>query len=111
MSNAEIAYEKIREKILLGFYEPGQTLTENQLVQEFGMSRTPIRQALHMLTNENLLKNNPHKGVVIKQMTAKEIQDLFEFRCALEKYVVEQLFEQGKVKEAVSSLTNSNFAV
>ncbi|MBT2686802.1 GntR family transcriptional regulator [Bacillus sp. ISL-47] len=105
MSNAQRAYEAIKEKILTGSYEPGQTLTEHQLVDELEMSRTPIRQALHKLTIENLLKSHPNKGVVIKQMTAKEIQDLFEFRYVLEKHVYEQLFAQNKVKEAYTQLT------
>ena len=63
---AVTAYETIVRKIICLEYPPGQYLEENQLVEELGIGRTPVREALVRLQSENMIESQPNKGVVVR---------------------------------------------
>ncbi|MBN2984424.1 GntR family transcriptional regulator [Cohnella algarum] len=79
----DIAYEKIKEKMMKG--EEGYT-SENTLVQELEMSRTPIREALNRLQHEGFLRIMPNRGIVFTDLTVEERNELIEMRAAIETY-------------------------
>ena len=81
---AEVAYEKIKEAICEGRIASGDLLSENQLAQDLGMSRTPIREALRALASEDWLEIKNGVGAYVKPLSAKDIHDLYEVRCLLE---------------------------
>ena len=81
---AEVAYEKIKEAICKGKIASGDLLSENQLAQDLGMSRTPIREALRALASEDWLEIKNGVGAYVKPLSAKDIHDLYEVRCLLE---------------------------
>jgi DNA-binding GntR family transcriptional regulator len=78
------AYERIKEAITGNLYQPGDYLSENALSEHFGMSRTPIREALKRLSSEGFIETRNGVGTIVTHITLKEIHDIFEVRSALE---------------------------
>lgn len=70
-------------------------MTEEELCKEFGVSRVPVREALHMLDKHQLVERAPHRGCTVKQPSLVEINELYDVRVALESFVVERLATQG----------------
>ena len=78
------AYELIKEAIVQGRFAPGTWLLEEHLTRAMGISRTPIREAFNRLKSEGLIDVIPRKGARIVELTATEIDDLFEARQVIE---------------------------
>ena len=76
----DVVFNNIKDGILTGRLRPGERLLENQLADELGVSRTPIREALRMLEIENLVDLIPRKGAQVKKMSEKDIKDILEIR-------------------------------
>ncbi len=72
------------EKILNGDIKGGSRLNEEHLKNEFGISRTPLREAFRILDKNGLVEVLPRKGVFVKSITKKDIQDNFPVRANLE---------------------------
>ena len=87
---ANQAYEYLYHKIVSCEYLPGQELNEKQLVEETGLGRTPLREALLLLQREGLVDIFPRKGMRISQMTEASVNDLYQTRKLLEPAVMEQ---------------------
>ena len=85
----------LKERIIHWHYPPGYRFTEEGLCEEFGVSRSPIREALRMLVENGLVDKEPHKGYSVKQPDMREIHELYEVRLALELYVVALLTKTG----------------
>lgn len=81
---ADKAYHELLRLITTGEIEPNARLTEFDLCDRLGMSRTPIRQALHQLVAEGLLRSTPHCGVTVRELTSREVIDLYLVREAIE---------------------------
>jgi DNA-binding GntR family transcriptional regulator len=88
-SLAHKAYCSIKESIMNNEFKPGDCLSENALAQALGMSRTPIREAIKVLSSEGLIEIHNGVGAFIKHITVKEIHDIFEVRSALECIAVD----------------------
>jgi len=107
MSNSSVtlkekAYEIIRERIISGELKPGDVLTERTLVEMLGMSRTPIRAALERLDANGLAKYTPNKGLIVNEMSLQKVIDLYDFRIAMESFVVRKLSAQHWNEEDVN---------
>lgn len=76
ISLANQVYEKLELNILSGVYKYGEIITENKLAEELGVSRTPIREALGRLAQDNLIADSS-KGTVVLGITEKDINDIF----------------------------------
>jgi len=80
----------LREQIFAGLYAPGSFLDELVLCERLQISRTPLREALKVLTAEGLLRHEPRRGCFISEVTEKDLDDIFpviallEGRCAFE---------------------------
>jgi DNA-binding GntR family transcriptional regulator len=85
----------LRDRIVRWEYPPGHRFTEEGLCAEFGMSRSPIREALRMLVENKLVDKTPHKGYSVKQLDFTEINELYDVRLALETFAVQRLIERG----------------
>lgn len=77
----------LRERIVNLYYKPGDSLNENKLAQEFGVSRTPIREALIRLSEESLVTIIPNTGTRVADINIHDFQKLIEMRLILEKGV------------------------
>jgi DNA-binding GntR family transcriptional regulator len=81
--------DDLRERILSGRLAPGDALVEAELCDRYGVSPTPVRQALRVLAAEGLVTIRPGSGSEVASMTETEITELFEVVPELEKLAVE----------------------
>lgn len=83
----EKAYQSLKLSILSGEHPVGALLTERALAEKLGMSRTPVRSAIERLESEGYLHCTPNKGILIGDLSLKQVIDFFDLRNALEPYV------------------------
>jgi GntR family transcriptional regulator, gluconate operon transcriptional repressor len=81
---------EIRMRIISGIIESGTTLSENKLAAEYNVSRSPIREALKVLANENLIRLE-RMGAVVVGITDKEVEEIYDVRLLIETFVFERL--------------------
>jgi DNA-binding GntR family transcriptional regulator len=84
----EIAY-RLQASILDGEYPPGTRLNQDELCARFGVSRTPVREALRKLQAQNLVELVPNKGATVRAPTRHELDEVYEIRAELEGYAAE----------------------
>lgn len=94
-----IIYNKLKEAIRKKQILPKRQLVETTLAKKFGVSRTPVRQALKRLELEGYIIMVPNKGAFLAQPSLKEINDIFETRIVLEKKIIslasEKVYPKG----------------
>ncbi len=74
----------IRQRILTGELAPGAMLNQNELAEEFGMSRIPIRDALRQLSAEGLVQLRAHATASVTPLSIHDLEELYELRLSLE---------------------------
>jgi len=79
---------RLTDQIASGELPAGAALDEQQLADRFGVSRTPVREALHQLAVSGLVEMRPRRGVVVARMTAERIMDMFETMAEIEALCV-----------------------
>src|SRR6202012_5611157 len=80
----EQVYDQLRQRIITGEYRSGAQLREGVLAGEFGISKTPVREALGRLVQEELVDVIARSGYVVRGMTLEEVEALFELRLLIE---------------------------
>ena len=83
VSLADQVFQKLEEDIVSGFYPKGEILTELKLVEELGVSRTPIREALRRLEQERLIQETG-KGSEVLGITLEDLVDIMDIRLCIE---------------------------
>lgn len=83
-SLGEVAAQEIRRAIQEGRLPTGTHLTETDIAEWLGMSRTPVREAMRRLESEGLLLNQPFRGAMVMRLDAEDIRQLFAVRELLE---------------------------
>jgi len=83
-SAAGLAYEQLRSEILDGALGPGTTLFEVEQSERIGVSRTPVREAFGRLVAEGLLADRQGRGLVVTDVSGRDIDALYEMRTCLE---------------------------
>ncbi len=89
----ERVYAYLKSSVLSGRFSPGKRLTEEHLAEEMGVSRTPIREALHKLETEGLIKPLERRGFVVAADSREELEELFDIRATLEGYALRLISE------------------
>ena len=79
-------YESLRKAIVRGDIIPESRLVETHVADAFGISRTPVREAIHKLERESLLRKNPAGGFYVAELTRADIEETFGIRSVLESY-------------------------
>lgn len=87
---SEIVYDRIKEGIRKGTYQPGDTISENQLSEELDISRTPVREALQQLAQEGVLQKHPGKAVTVAEPSMQEVLDVIHARSVVAPEVARQ---------------------
>jgi DNA-binding GntR family transcriptional regulator len=87
--------EEIRMEILRNVLRPGTRITEEGLAERYGLSRTPIREALRLLTRESLLVHVPRAYYEVATINLDEMDDLYTMRVAIEERVAERIARLG----------------
>ena len=95
-SLSQQAYEALRHQIIALKLEPGQVIDEQLLKEELGVGRTPIREALQRLAQENLVTIIPRRGMFVAEIGLTDLQRLFEMRLALESLAARLAAERGQ---------------
>lgn len=89
-----VVYDAVLDGIVKDAYKPGQILNEKQLVETFGVSKSPVREALIELCNEGVLKNIPRYGYEVVTLTRRDIENILQFRSFLEAGCLESCCER-----------------
>lgn len=87
-TSVERVTEKIRQLILDGTYKPGDKLSQIELAQRLGVSRTPVREAIRQLQKDELVELYPNRGAIVVRMTADELLQHLEMRAQLEAWLM-----------------------
>ena len=80
----EKVYLALEDAILSGEYKRGDALTEMSLCKKLGVSRTPVRSALHRLSEEGLIEVAPNRGAIVVGMNDEDLADIYKIRIRLE---------------------------
>ena len=94
--------DKIREEILSGDIGPKTFLSEKEVAQRFGVSKAPVRDALHLLTNQGYLISYPRRGYLVNQYTESDFRQIQQIRFQLEKLSVSLAIENASDEEIES---------
>jgi DNA-binding GntR family transcriptional regulator len=92
----------LRQAIMDFQLKPGQRLVERELIEQLGVSRTTIREALRELASEGLVTVVPQRGAMVTAPSLEEAIDLYEVRAALESLVVQHFVERADDAEVAS---------
>lgn len=95
MGLQETVLMQLRDRILRGEFAPGQRLAEQQLAEQLGASRTPVRAALVTLEQEGLVEANETGKYLVRQFTPREISDAIAVRGHLEGMAARLVAEHG----------------
>lgn len=85
-------YEKVLNEITEGHYQQNDIITERELIEKYGVSKSPVREALIELCNEKVLESRPRMGYQIRPISMKEISDIVELRVILESAALRKTF-------------------
>ncbi|MBN2705569.1 MAG: GntR family transcriptional regulator, partial [Deltaproteobacteria bacterium] len=91
--------EVLRDAIIRQKIRPGERITELEVAERFGISRTPIREAFRQLESEGFLTIIPRKGAVVADIEEKDIRDFYEIKGVLEGYAARQAVARMTEKE------------
>lgn len=104
-STPDLIAEALREAILRGIFQEGQSLRQDEIAAQFGVSRIPVREALRQLEAEGLVTLQLNRGATVSALSPAEAQEIFEIRVALETTAIQlaipQLTESDLEKAAV----------
>jgi DNA-binding GntR family transcriptional regulator len=80
----EAVYQQLKSAILSGVFRPGQTLRQDEVAKQLGVSRGPLREALPKLEAEGMIISLPHRGCAVVSLAPDEIEELLELTAMLE---------------------------
>jgi DNA-binding GntR family transcriptional regulator len=89
----EQVYKRIKEEIVLGNISPGSRVLEGRLAKQINVSRTPVREALHVLEMEGFIESFPRVGYRVRQVTYEEGMEIHEIRAVLEPLAARKAIE------------------
>jgi DNA-binding GntR family transcriptional regulator len=80
--------DEVRQAILSGAYRAGEQLRQERIAADMGVSRIPVREALHQLHSEGFVTLVSHKGAVVSEVSLEEILELYELRARIETWLL-----------------------
>ena len=98
-SMTERVLNELRNDIINWNYNENDMITEAEISQKFGVSKTPSREALNYLCMEGFLEKIPNKGYLVKGISVMELQSLFQYRGILEKACAEMAIQYATADE------------
>lgn len=88
----EIAYRDIKQKIIDREYTEMTPISINTLSKQMNMSASPIRDALKKLQEEGFVRIIPNQGIYVRELSATEASEMYEFRTALEEFIIRKVY-------------------
>ena len=96
----EQAFEYLKKLIADNVLHPDTIYSETKLSKELGISRTPLRDAIHRLVQERYIDIIPSKGFCLHKLSAKDVWDTFQLRSAIECYCTVEISKQSESEKA-----------
>lgn len=87
---SQSAYRRLRDDIIQGRIAPNTILTERDLAERLGLSRTPLRSALSMLEREQVIERMANGAILVRQVSVEHLLDIFQLRQILERAAAER---------------------
>ena len=110
-SRTQYVLEEIKRRILTGRLTPGQALVETELAAQFGVSKTPVREALKTLAGTGLVVMNQYKGVTVRMVDADMAREVYDVRLLLEPEALKRAVRRGASLDAArDALTRADDA-
>ncbi|RSM52884.1 GntR family transcriptional regulator [Amycolatopsis sp. WAC 01376] len=113
-SRTEVVLEEIRRGILTRELKPGQPLVEAELAARLGVSKTPVREALKVLSNTGLVMFSPYKGASVCVVDAELAKSVYDVRMVLEPEAVRRSVERRSpdlLEDAAEALKEASAAI
>lgn len=88
-----VVADRLRREILTGRLEPGTRLLQAEVAERMQTSTTPVREAMRELAGEGLLHLDPHRGVIVHEPTAQELEEVYQLRMLLEEASITKTVE------------------
>ncbi len=98
------AYTQIKAKIITLEYSPNSVISEASLLKDLDMSRTPVRESLIKLEQENFIKILPKKGILINPLTLSDVNMIFDTRLLIEPFLLNKYSNYINLTELASLL-------
>lgn len=92
-------YDYLQKQMRVGALEPGASISVNTLIEELGISRTPLREALLLLQEQGFVSILPQRGVKINTLTLDDVKDIYEILGGIESRVILSVFDKIGDKE------------
>lgn len=92
--------EELRDRIADGRLPPGTKMVERELATELGVSRVPVREAVRMLESEGFVQVVPRRGVIVRHLSRRDVEELFDMR---------ELLEVWAARRAATDATSEEF--
>ncbi|MFM8292675.1 MAG: GntR family transcriptional regulator, partial [Planctomycetia bacterium] len=90
------AYRSLRQMIVEGHVHPRQRLSHRALSKNLGIGRSPVRDALLQLEAEGLIEHRPNSGIFLRELTARELECIYELRIVNEPYAAEKAADRAE---------------
>jgi DNA-binding GntR family transcriptional regulator len=105
MSATDRAYDFTKQRVLDSTYAGGDLLTEGEVADALGLSRTPVREAFLRLQSEGLLRLYPKRGALVVPVSVQEVEAVMETRLLVERFALDKVLADGKAApELVAAL-------
>jgi len=98
-SLGEHVFDNLKQAIIRGNISSGEWLVESHIAQMLGISRTPVREAIHKLERERLIERQPRGGFTVLGLTRGDIEETFGIRSVLEGYAARLATAKHQPKE------------
>jgi DNA-binding GntR family transcriptional regulator len=99
MNLSKKAADVLRQAIITAEMPAGTRLIEEDIAEQLGVSRMPVRQAIQQLTDEGLVEKIPGKGAFVQQYSPKDLDELYSLRIVLEQFAVELLVKSDAIHD------------
>jgi len=93
-TTSEVIAQSLKEMIFEAELKPGQPLVQENLARMFGVSRVPVRDALQVLISAGIAVNMPRRGVIVRPLSRKLLEELFEVRKVLEGTAIQMVIRK-----------------
>lgn len=91
--------ERLRQRIFTSQLSPGNWIDEQRLAEEYGISRTPLREALKVLASEGLVNLRPRRGCYVAEISVNDLRDIFPLLALLEGRALAEIIARGQTDD------------
>ncbi|MEX1004335.1 MAG: GntR family transcriptional regulator [Acidimicrobiia bacterium] len=99
MSKTAYVLARLRQELANGDIHPGQQLRQVEIAERYGVSPTPVREALRLLEADGAIRYSPHRGATVTELSPQELSDLYLMRSAMEAMLTRLAAERATPEE------------